>query len=496
MALPVIEPLQSEFEVPVKDGTVEVKKNKGRGPDKGPRAPAGFKKAVEEIAQIIFSKTKISVEGAAKSVVPSIPRMIQEISDDIRTGSVEKFKISLDKLEKITEKLGIDLGKYNKDLANFLKKRQENLIRSEERIYEIREQGAKAEINQLTGQIEYLSREEIKTRRDSLRETLIELKVLEKEKNKQEKQLQESRFLSEEEIESKKKFVSMSYEAIKNLQTNKETLMKTLNIQSEEDLPSTGLFSGFGRGNRDRDSGEGIRGYVPNFLLEIADNIKAQVTGFIDPIIMLKDIFFDILKPLKIFKTLLGPIVVSMKGLLVQLGRQIKTGIALVAVNLLRILTDKKVLLGLLALGAFFGIKKAIKGKGTENLNKRSDELDSQGKGIQAQNIKEMGKERPEFIGSDGQKQMKFGEAQTIEQIDERRNFPFNNQGKDPSLIPGTYAYKMKEMRTKDRESRTNIATNTNVTNVQSQNTNSTSNLNTGNVSVSKDAWFNQVGSF
>jgi len=497
MALPKIDPIETEFEIPVKEGTVEVKKGKqGRGPDRGSRAPAGFKKVVEEIAQIIFSKTRISVEGAARSVVPSIPRMLQEIGEDIRTGSVEKFKISLEKLENIVNKLGLDLGKYNKDLANFLKQRQENLIKSEERIYEIREQGAKAEINQITGQIDYLSREEIKQRRETLRETLIEMKQLEKEKTKQEKKLQESRFLSEEEIESKKKFVSMSYDTLKTMQTQKETLMRTLNIQSEEDLPSTGFFSGFGKGNRDRGGGEGIRGYVPSFIMDIGDAFTQQITGFFEPLRTLKDIFLDILKPLKIFKTLLGPIVTSMKGLLIQLGRQIKTGIALVAVNLLRILTDKKVLLALLGIGAFFGIKNAIKGKGTENLNKRSDELDKQGKSIQAENIKQMGSERPEYIGSDGQKQLKFGEAQTIEQIDERRNFPFKTQGKDPSTIPGTYAYKMKELRSEDRTTRANIATNATVSNVQTQNSSAVTNLSTGDVSNSKNAWFNQVGSF
>ena len=44
-----------------------------------------------------FSKSKISVEGATAAVVPSIPKLIADISNDIRTGSVEKFKISLGK---------------------------------------------------------------------------------------------------------------------------------------------------------------------------------------------------------------------------------------------------------------------------------------------------------------------------------------------------------------------------------------------------------------
>jgi hypothetical protein len=486
MAVPKIDPLELEG-------------SKGGRGGRENRAPSGFKKAVEEIAQIIFSKTKISVEGAAKSVVPSIPKMIQQISDDIRTGSIEKFKVSLDKLENIIDKLGLDLGKYNKNLANFIQQRQEKLIKSEEQINEIREKGAKAEINQITGEIQFLSREEIKQRRDTLKETLIEMKNVEKIKTKQEKQLQESRFLSEEEIKSKKQFVSQSYETLKTLETNKQNLMKTLNIQSEEDLPSTGLFSGFNRKGNERQSGEGIREYIPNFLLEITESFKAQITGFLEPLLMLKDIFLDILKPLKIFKNLLMPIVLGMKKLALAIGRQVKSALALVAVNLLRILTDKKVLIGLLAMGAFFAGKKAInklRGKGTENLNKRSDELDKQGKGIQAQNIKEMGEESPEFIGSDGQKQLKFGEAQTAEQIESRSNFPFAVR-KDPSLIPGSYQYKMNQLEKSNANdsAKANIATNTNVSNVQSQNTSNTTTYSTGRVRNDND-WFNQLGSF
>ena len=192
------------------------------------------------------------------------------------------------------------------------------------------------------------------------------------------------------------------------------------------------------------------------------------------------------------------PIILGMKKLALAIGRQIKTALALVTVNLLRVLTDKKVLLGLLAMGAFFAGKKAInklKGKGTENLNKRSDELDKQGKGIQAQNIKEMGEESPEFIGSDGQKQLKFGEAQTAEQIESRSNFPFAVR-KDPSLIPGSYQYKMNQLEKSNGSAKTTIATNTNVSNVQSQNTNNTTTLSTGSVRNDKNIWYNETGSF
>ena len=491
MALPKIDPVETEFEIPVKEGTVEVKK--GRGPDKGSRAPAGFKKAIEEIAQVIFSKTRISVEGAAKSVVPSIPRMIQDISDDIRTGSIEKFKVSLEKLENIVDKLGIDLGKYNKGLANFLKQRQENLIKSEERIVEIRQQGAKAEINQITGQIDYLSREEIKQRRETLRETLIEMKQLEKEKTTQEKKLQESRFLSEEEIENKKKFVSMSYETLKNMQTQKETLMRTLNIQSEEDLPSTGFFSGFGKSKRDRGGGEGIRGYVPSFIMDISDAFTQQITGFFEPIRILKDLFLDILKPLKIFKGLLTPILDGFKKLGSVVGKLIKSGLRLVAVNILRVLTSGPVIASLLLLTTAL-VGAYLLSKAKENVEKKASMYDNQGMKNVGQNIRENLKERPEYIGSDGQKQLKFGEAQTIEQIDERKNFPFKTQGKDPSLIPGTYAFKVREMQEAKSRTSVNNAVKTDVSNTSVQSKTDNMTIVSGGTSNDRNYWFNHIG--
>ena len=492
MALPVVDNLETEFDVP--------SERRGRGPDRGPRAPSGFRKAVEEIAQVIFSKTRISVEGAARAVVPSIPRMIQDISDDIRTGSVEKFKVSLEKLENIIDKLGLDLGKYNKDLAGFLKQRQENLVKSEEKVREIREQGAKAEINQITGEIDFLSREEIKQRRDTLRETLINIKDLEKEKNKEEKKLQESRFLSEEEINTKKQFVEKSYETLKELDTRKQTLMRTLNIQSEEELPSTSLFGRFRRptSTNDRQGGEGIRGYVPNFLLDIGDAFKQQITGFFEPLVMLKDTFLDILKPLKIFKTLLGPIVTSMKGLLVQLGRQIKTGIALVAVNLLRILTDKRVLIGLLAVAAALGVKKLIDVAGDkikENVEEKKDQQLEVGnvgaadaaEGLLTGEVKDSKGKKIILPQDNKPPQSSINEFKQKYNIESDRLSDLERQKKN---------IETSRFLTESDRSKQLAAINNQISNIQSSATSSTTAVSGNNVSNDRNHWFHQTGSF
>lgn len=462
-----------------------------RGPDKGPRAPVGFKNLIEEIAQTIFSKTRISVEGAAKSVVPSIPLMIKEISDDIRTGSVEKFKISLNKLENIIKILGLDLKKYNKDLANFLNTRQNNFKKSEERIIEIREKGAKAEIDTLTGNVNYLSREEIKLKNVELLKTISDINKLQQQKDKEEKKLQESRFLSEEEIKTKKKFVSESYSTLKQLEESKTKLTETLNIKNQEDMPREGMFNRF-RGGVQR-AGEGVRSFTPNIILNIFDQFTSTISSFFDPLIMLKDIFLDILKPLKIFKTLLGPIVTSMGKYLKVIGRQIVTGLSLVAVNILRILTDKKVLIGLLAVAGALGIKKLIEMAGDkvkENVEEKALEQEKAGNMRQATNIRESTKEKPEFLDSGGNV-IKFGEAKTVDQI-EKDFLPITKRPENLKIKPGSYNDKMLKQEEKTNINNTNAISN-NLSNVQTKNTSSVANVTSSGLNRKNENWVDLV---
>ena len=483
-----IAPLSTEFDVPSKRGT--------RGPDKGPRAPSGFKKAIEEIAQVIFSKTKISVEGATAAVVPSIPKLIADISNDIREGSVEKFKISLEKLEKLIDGLGLDLKKYNKNLSDFLKKRADKIIQSESKILELREQGAKVEIDQVSGNINVLSKEEIKQRTDTLKQTMISLEKTKKAKDKEEKILQKRSSLSEQEIETKKKTVQQSYENIKTLEEQKQNLMKTLNIQSEEDLPSTGFFDRFKRrgGGEQRGGGEGIREYTPNFVMEIFDSFTDQIRGFAEPFIMIKDVVFDLLKPLKLLGKLFMPLIKGFGRLIKTIGLQILSGMALVAINILRLLTDKKVLLGLGALAAILGLKKLF------SSDPEQDAKDAQeGKG-KYQNLDEMpDKEFDQHFGDDN--------VPTVS-ADESRKQRIINSGDPRIRTSANYdfrkgQYKSEEDRNVDVKSllkpgeenlyKNTIANNTSVANTQTQADNSTQNIVTSDVHNTRNVWANSI---
>ena len=485
-----IAPLSTEFDVPNKRGT--------RGPDRGPRAPSGFKKAIEEIAQVIFSRTKISVEGAAAAVTPSIPKLIADISNDIREGSVEKFKISLSKLEKLIDSLGLDLKKYNKNLADFLKKRSDKIVKNEEKILDLRQRGAKVEVDQVSGDINILSREEIKQRTDTLKQTLISLEKTKKAKDKEEKILQKRSSLSEEEIETKKKNVQQSYENIKILEEQKQNLMNTLNIESEEDLPRTSFFDRFkrrGDGDQRGGIGEGIRDFTPNFIQEIVGSFADQIRGFMEPFVIMKDVVFDLLKPLKLLGKLFMPLIRGFGRLIKTIGLQIMAGMALVAVNLLRILTDKKVLIGLGALAALFGLKKLL------TPDKEKEAKDAQeGKG-KFQSLDEM---------SDEDFNTQFGgdNVPTIS-ADESRKQRIINSG-DPRLRNSANfdfvnnRYKSEEDRNVDvktllRPGEENlfkgntIASNTNVNNSQTDMNSTVNNIVAPEVANNKNTWANTI---
>ena len=96
-------------------------------------------KVISEIATAVFKSAKVSLDSAAKAVIPSVPQMVDDVLEDLKSGSIQKFNLAMDKLDKLVITLGIDLKKYNKELANFAKRREEKIIISEEKIQTLRE---------------------------------------------------------------------------------------------------------------------------------------------------------------------------------------------------------------------------------------------------------------------------------------------------------------------------------------------------------------------
>ena len=146
---------------------------------------------ISEIAKSVFKSAKITTEAAAKfAVAPSVPQMVDDVLDDLKSGSIDKFNKAMDKLDKLVRVLGIDLKKYNKELANFAEKREQKIIKSEEKIQTLRENNIVADITK-AGDIKVLSQKEIENKQDDLRDTEKRIKDLEKKIAKDTKQVQD-----------------------------------------------------------------------------------------------------------------------------------------------------------------------------------------------------------------------------------------------------------------------------------------------------------------
>jgi len=150
---------------------------------------------ISDIATAVFKSAKVSLETAAKAVVPSVPEMVDEVLEDLKSGSIQKFNLAMDKLDKLVNKLGIDLKQYNKELANFAARREEKIIKSEQKIQTLKEQNVIAEI-QKSGDIKILSNREIEARKDNLDILENNIKKLEKTLEKDRKIVQETNKLN------------------------------------------------------------------------------------------------------------------------------------------------------------------------------------------------------------------------------------------------------------------------------------------------------------
>ena len=143
----------------------------------------GGKKEVAEavggIGKAIFAQTRVSFESAAKMVVPTIPDMVTEIIDDLSAGPLDRFSQGIKKVDRLVNELGVDLEQYSKELAEFLKLRQEKSIKSEETVNELREKNIIAQVNQM-GEVQILNKQQIEEQNNNLVKYNKEIREAEK----------------------------------------------------------------------------------------------------------------------------------------------------------------------------------------------------------------------------------------------------------------------------------------------------------------------------
>jgi len=255
---------------------------------------------VKDIGQAIFTSARASFESATKIVVPSIPEMIQEITDDLSSGPIERFKDGLRKVDTLVEKLGVNLEDYSKELAQFLKLRQERSIKSEETVNQLRTQNIKAQVNEF-GEVMILNKSQIEEQENSLKILNKEIKTSQKVIDDYAKIQQRGGTL---EKEQQQELLAANKKVIESTEKRNEVLT-TLNRTEADDT----------RTFREK-AGDAIEKYVPDGLRDIG---SAFTEGLMAPFNAIKDLgmlFGNILKPLKLLPKLLKGFTVGLLGAL------------------------------------------------------------------------------------------------------------------------------------------------------------------------------------
>jgi len=263
-----------------------------------------IKEAVKDIANTIFNTASISITAAAKSVVPSIPQMVQEITDDLRAGPVNRFSQGLEKLDKLLDNFGSDIKDYSAELANFVKQREVRITKSEKTIRELRENNVKAEINNM-GEVIILSKAQIETRERQLKaaEDLI--------KTEKDKIATNQKLVQEEtgNTKARREAIIKSQNTIIEKEKERTKLLDSLNKKEEQDSEAARMTI------RER-AGNFVEEYVPDGLRDIGNTF---MEGLMAPINAVKDlgrIFGGLLKPLKLLPKLLKGFTVGLLGAL------------------------------------------------------------------------------------------------------------------------------------------------------------------------------------
>jgi len=295
MALPKIEPLGTEFDMPETGNDVQ--------------------REITRLGEVIIDKTSVGLKAATQAVIGDVPKMIQDLTNEIESGPVDNFAIAIRKLIKLVDDLGINLRDYNNKLADTVEEFTGNQQKLEKQLGELREKGIKAEINEKGNAINILTQKEIKAyEKDRERN---EKSITELEKQIQTRittlnQLDETDKKGRKEIE---KEIKTRSENIEGLKEENEQISKRVSTTAD----TGGQDQGFGKLAEIREAFM----VIPDTLAEVGTsfaNVGKSVFGFIK---MFKE-------PMKAFK--------SIGASLGAIGNIFKTARILIALKVLAVI--------------------------------------------------------------------------------------------------------------------------------------------------------------
>jgi len=144
-----ITPISSEFDMPQGGGDA-------------------VKEEITKIGQVIESKITKSFKSATQSVIGDVPKIIADLTKEIESGPVNSFALAMNKLITMVDKLGINLRDYNSKLADTVDEFKGTQEQINQKILEYRQNGIKAEYDQNTNAIKFITAQEVKIRKEEI----------------------------------------------------------------------------------------------------------------------------------------------------------------------------------------------------------------------------------------------------------------------------------------------------------------------------------------
>jgi len=246
MALPKIDPLNTEFDMPQSGGN-------------------DVQREITKLGEVIIDKTSAGLKAATKVVIGDVPRMIADLTKEIESGPVDNFAIGINKLIKLVDDLGLNLRDYNTKLADTVDEFTGNQQQLEKKISELREQDIRAEINKRGDAVKILTEKEIKEKELQIQINNNELKNSSeriKEFSTQLNLLKDDQTDLRDEIENR---IEAESDQIKFLESQNENLKK-----------STSTTADTGKGQQ----GFGQLAQLKEAFMVIPDTIAEVATSF------------------------------------------------------------------------------------------------------------------------------------------------------------------------------------------------------------------------
>ena len=194
-----IAPLSTQFDMPTDTG----------------KKDDGIQQEVAKLSDVIAKRAQLGLKSATQAVVQNVPDMISQLTQDIKSGSIDSFGKAINKLNLLIDKLGINLRDYNSELADTVDRFRGDNQKMQEELARLREQGIRAEIDESTNTVKIITKERL---RQLEAEKEVNLESIETNKR---------------EIEERQKLLNLSDQELEKKKQNREEIEQEIRTRAE-----------------------------------------------------------------------------------------------------------------------------------------------------------------------------------------------------------------------------------------------------------------------